>query len=440
VVREEPYTDYYVWKDPAGYDKNGNPLPPNNWVSVFRFSAWKFNEDRGQFYYHAFTPEQPDLNYRNPMVVEEMKNVIRFWVGEMGIDGFRMDAVPFIFEDPEFKDEPLSHQSDDPNDYNYLNHTYTFNLPEHYDMLKQFNDVISEFELIDGNDRVMMVEALSEDLSTEDLMKYTEVCDFAFNFNFVVHLKSPASAEAIEEQILDWLQNLPAGKTANWVLDNHDNTRVGSKFGPEWIDPLNMISLLLPGVAVTYNGDEIGMVNANISYEDTIDPAGCNCGPDKYQLCSRDPERTPMQWSDDKNSGFSQANSTWLPVNPNYIDLNVESQKAAEESHLKVYQALSKLRQDDPRVQIGKWDTMIGGNGAVLGIARHIDMNAVILAFNTSPDIAIANFQPGPYFGESRVLFRSTGSSNPDTIPGNLVDLSRLTLQPYEAVVIDFQF
>ena len=81
------------------------------------------------------------------------QNVIRFWVGEMGIDGFRMDAVPFIFEDPEFKDEPLSNQSDDPNDYNYLNHTYTFNLPEHYDMLGQFNDVISEFELIDGNDR-----------------------------------------------------------------------------------------------------------------------------------------------------------------------------------------------------------------------------------------------------------------------------------------------
>ena len=92
------------------------------------------------------------------------------------------------------------------------------------------------------------------------------------------------------------------------------------------------------------------------------------------------------------------------------------------------------------RVQIGKWDTMIGANGAVLGIARHIDMNAIILAFNTSPDIATANFQPGPYFGEPRVLFRSTGSSNPDTIPGNLVDLSRLTLQPYEAVVIDFKF
>ena len=85
---------------------------------------------------------------------EDLRKIWRFeFMGEMGIDGFRMDAVPFIFEDPEFKDEPLSHQSDDPNDYNYLNHTYTFNLPEHYDMLGQFNDVISEFELIDGNDR-----------------------------------------------------------------------------------------------------------------------------------------------------------------------------------------------------------------------------------------------------------------------------------------------
>ena len=92
------------------------------------------------------------------------------------------------------------------------------------------------------------------------------------------------------------------------------------------------------------------------------------------------------------------------------------------------------------RVQIGKWDTMIGGKGNVLGIARHIDMNAIILAFNTSPNSVTANFQPGPYIGESKVLFRSTGSSNPDTIPGNPIDLSRLNLEPFEAVVIDFQF
>ena len=181
------------------------------------------------------------------------------------------------------------------------------------------------------------------------------------------------------------------------------------------------------------------MTNTNISYADTVDPAGCNCGPDNYQICSRDPERTPMQWSSDKNAGFSNADSTWLPVNPNYLEVNVEAQKSAEESHLKVYQALSNLRKSDVRIQSGFWDTMLDGN-QVLGIARHVDYNAIILAFNTGTEAYTANFQPGPLEGTATVLIRSSGSTNPGTMVGTQVDLSQVTLEPYEAVVIDFQF
>ena len=180
------------------------------------------------------------------------------------------------------------------------------------------------------------------------------------------------------------------------------------------------------------------MTNTNISYADTVDPAGCNCGPENYQLCSRDPERTPMQWSNEKNAGFSNSDTTWLPVNPNYLEVNVEAQKSAPESHLKVYQALANLRQTEVRIQSGFWDTMLEND--VLGIARHMDYNAIILAFNTGNEAETANFQPGPLEGTATVLIRSTGSTNPDTVVGTQVDLAKVTLEPYEAVIIDFQF
>ena len=203
--------------------------------------------------------------------------MLRFWVGEIGIDGLRIDAVPYLYEDPEFLDEPKSNKTEDPDSYDYLDHIYTFNLPEVYDMIKGFNDVLEEYEAIDGFDRVVMVEALSDSLSITDLMKYYEVCDFAFNFNFVVHLDPQSNnlAADFEQQIENWMANMPNGKTANWVvrkkipffyvkmllqffillqkLDNHDNPRVGSKFGTGLVDALNMIALMLPGVAVTYN-------------------------------------------------------------------------------------------------------------------------------------------------------------------------------------------
>ena len=163
-----------------------------------------------------------------------------------------MDAVPFMFEDERFLDEPVSNKTSDPDAYDYLDHIYTWNLPEHYEMIQQFNDILSEYEAIDDFDRVMMVEALSADFTTADLMNYYNFADFPFNFNFVLHLGENTMAGDIELEILDWLENMPNGKTANWVLDNHDNPRVGTKIGEKYMDPMNMISLLLPGVAVTY--------------------------------------------------------------------------------------------------------------------------------------------------------------------------------------------
>ena len=159
-AREEPFTDYYIWRDRNESNPGGLP---NNWLSVFRGSAWEWSEARGQFYYHAFTKEQPDLNYRNPAVRQEMIHILNFWI-DKGVDGFRMDAVPFLFEDPSLRDEPVSGKTDDPEDYNYLSHIYTWNFPEVKTVLAEFTEFVHV--KTGGSGVVMLGESLTPEPGT----------------------------------------------------------------------------------------------------------------------------------------------------------------------------------------------------------------------------------------------------------------------------------
>ena len=350
VNGEDPYTDYYVWADPKGLDENGLPIPPNNWVSIFGGSAWTYNEQRDQFYYHQFLAEQPDLNYRSEALLQEMLDILSFWL-DLGVDGFRMDAVFHLVESIQLKDEPLSNNTNDPNDYGYLDHIYTTNQPETVETLGKFYDFLKSYALSDGHDRISMLEVYA---SSKDLQEYHEVSDFPFNFNFI-GLNKDIQAKEVANSISDWMNNLPEEKTANWLLGNHDQWRIGSRTSPEIIDALNFLTLTLPGVAITYYGEEIGMLNGNISYENTVDPSGCKCGPDHYadQGCSRDPERTPMQWQNKTSAGFSRTNNTWLPVNPNFEVLNVEDQILDPTSHLRIYKSAIELRKSLPGLYAG---------------------------------------------------------------------------------------
>jgi len=437
-AREDPYTDYYIWKDANSSNPGG---VPNNWLSVFRGSAWEWSELRGQFYYHAFTKEQPDLNYWNPLIVQEMRDILQFWT-DRGVDGFRMDAVPFLFEDLQFRDEPVSGKTDDPEDYNYLSHVFTWNFPEVKEVLKNFTLFVREET---GGDGFVMVEALSEDLTTEDMMSFYECSDFAFNFNLIVKLKSDnLTGDNIRDAVADWLDNMPEGKTANWVLGNHDNWRIGSRFGSGNMDGFNMIGLLLPGVSVTYNGEEIGMTNTDVSWEETVDPAGINCGQDHFQDqgCSRDPERTPMQWDTSEQAGFSTG-KPWLPVNPNYLEgISVEAQLANEDSHLALYKALTELRSSWEVFRIGS--TSLLSTNDVFAFARHslsLEYLAIIVV-NISENQVIIDLEPllsglPQIAGISWVRLRSSGSTNPDTQVGSPVDLRTVRLEGNEGLVLE---
>ncbi|XP_049537638.1 uncharacterized protein LOC125952287 [Anopheles darlingi] len=358
VAREPGYSDYYVWhdgrEDPSG--ANGTRLPPNNWQSVFYGSAWTYHPERGQYYLHQFTAQQPDLNFRNPAVVEEMKQVLRFWLRK-GVAGFRIDAINHLFEVEDFRDEPETGTDRDPLSYGFTHHIYTKDLLEDYDMVYQWRELLDEWSREHPEDeaRIIMTEAYAN--ITFTMRYYHSVAaegngppragsHMPFNFLLITDLNRDASAPDFVFTINKWLTYMPRDATANWVLGNHDQPRVGSRFGTERIDAMHTLVLTLPGIAVTYYGEEIGMVD----YRDAIATGPSqreDDGGEAFIVFSRDPERTPFQWDDTTNAGFSVAPSTWLPVNPNYRELNLEAQKRAERSHYKTYQELVRLRQHD---------------------------------------------------------------------------------------------
>ncbi|XP_058791294.1 alpha-glucosidase-like [Phymastichus coffea] len=400
IERIKPYNDYYIWRD-GKKDASGKMHPPNNWLSRFGRSAWEWNNKRKQYYYHAFVPGQPDLNYRNAQLREEMKNVLNFWM-KRGVDGFRIDAINFMFESEDLKDEPKSGKNVPANDWEYLSHIYTLDLNETYGVVESWQKLIEDYVRNYQTDgKFLIMEAYT---TQENVMKYYTVGANPFNFMFISDLNVNSTAVDFKRVINNWINAVPKGKVLNWVTGNHDNHRVASRFGKDnnRADQISMLASMLPGIMVVYNGDEIGMVDRFFTYEETIDPAGCSAGPERYQLASRDPERTPFQWDDSISAGFSNSQKTWLPVHDNYKTLNLAKQEKDNVSHYKVFQALMKLKKTET-LQKGKVELIVTPGGHVLVVVRRpIDGkgNPIVLLINfedreVNLDISIsANIPP----------------------------------------------
>ncbi|GLH11384.1 Maltase 2 [Gryllus bimaculatus] len=381
IQRIDPYTDYYVWEDGVpNADDPSKRDPPNNWISNFGGSAWAWNEERGQFFLHQFGLGQPDLNYRSPAL-----NVLRFWL-DRGIDGFRVDAVPFLFENETLADEPRSYDpSALPTDEKYLKHIYTQNLPETMDMLTQWRAVLDEYTAKDGETR--------------------GGCGVSCVVRAAAH-------------------HLRVG--------NHDNHRAASRYGRELVDGLNMMVLLLPGVAVTYNGEEIGMEDAFIPWSQSVDPMGINAGPDRYQLFSRDPERTPFQWDDSKNAGFSDADTTWLPVNSDYKALNLKSEEGVAHSHYTTYQHLTTARKL-PAVQRGALDMQALGDVVAFSRTLEGEQTVVVLVNWGADSLTVDASVLAGAQGELTVLIPSDNASYAE---GDVVEASSIKMGPKDGLVL----
>lgn len=253
------FENFYVWH-PGKTDASGNRLPPNNWNSVFRGSAWEWNEVRQEYYLHQFVVKQPDLNYREPLVVEAMKDVLRFWLAK-GVSGFRIDAVPYLFETPldensMYPDEPLSGLCDDADGPCYLTHIYTQDIPETFEMVYQWRDVLDQFTATNGGDTcILMTEAYT---ALDNIIKFygnstREGSQIPFNFELISNVNYNSTAADFQTYINRWLDAVPTGRISNWVMGNHDQKRLASRFGTNRADLLNILVNTLPGIAVTYN-------------------------------------------------------------------------------------------------------------------------------------------------------------------------------------------
>jgi alpha-glucosidase len=362
--RASPKRDWYIWRDA----KNG--APPNNWLSTFGGPAWEWDEASGQYYYHAFLKEQPDLNWRNPEVREAMRDVLRFWL-ERGVDGFRVDVIWHLIKDEQFRDDPPNpYYRAGQQPYARLDPVYTTDRPEVHEVIGEMRRVVDAYE-----DRVLIGEIY---LPVERLVTYygADLGGVHLPFNFQL-LQCAWNARAILDLIGDYEALLPEGGWPNWVLGNHDNHRIASRVGPAQARVAAMLLLTLRGTPTMYYGDEIGMLDTSIPPELVQDPFG------KRVLgigVGRDPARTPMLWDTSANAGFTRG-TPWLPVADECRSTNVAAAAANPHSLLALYRCLIGLRRQRPELAVGDWHAL-AAEGDLLLYARSYRESRVLVALN----------------------------------------------------------
>jgi alpha-glucosidase len=363
--RDNPKRNWFLWRDPR---PDGGP--PNNWLSEFGGSAWEYDAATGQYYYHAFLAQQPDLNWRNPAVRRVIHDVMRFWLNK-GVDGFRVDVIWHLIKDAEFRDNPPNpdFQPGRPPHERILP-LYSADQPETHDVIAQMRRVIDEF---DG--RVLIGEIY---LPLQRLVTYygQNLAGAQLPFNFAL-LSAPWNARAIEKIISDYEAALPPGAWPNWVLGNHDRPRVASRVGQDQARVAAMLLLTLRGTPTLYYGDEIGMHQVAIAPDQVRDPfeknvPGIGVG--------RDGCRTPMQWDATSNAGFSTT-TPWLPLPDDFLHENVANLDADLLSILHLYKALIALRKELPQLVSGRY-VPIAAQGDLLLYRRQCEGSAVTVALN----------------------------------------------------------
>jgi alpha-glucosidase len=405
--RQNPKRDWYVWRDPAA---SGGP--PNNWLAEFGGPAWQLDPATGQYYQHSFLKEQPDLNWRNPEVQSAMLQVLRFWL-ERGVDGFRVDAIHHLFKDTEFRDNPpnpMFRPGMSPR--RQLLRKYTTDLPEVQDAARAMRAALGP-----GLDRLLIGEAY---LPLPRLVTYYGAQLDAFHLPFNFHLiETRWDAAELAAMIAEYEGCLPPGAWPNWVLGNHDRSRIASRIGLAQARVAAVLLCTLRGTPTIYYGDEIGMRDVPISADQVRDPFEKNV---PGMGLGRDPERTPMQWSAAPHAGFSTA-PPWLPLAADFASVNVEAQRLDPASMLTLYRALLARRREQPALSIGSYQAL-QLQSPLLGYVRAHGSDRILVLLNLSSapqPLVVPGVLPSATIQLSTYPSRTAGALGRELLPDEAV-------------------
>ena len=432
--RTDPYRNWYVWHDGKGETASSQGAPPNNW-GAFGRSSWEWDAETRQYYYHHFSVHQPDLNWYNPAIEQEFKEIVSYWLN-LGVGGFRFDAIETLFEDPNLQNEaPLLDKNGkpvlDPSGHPRLQRTKEGDFPQVHTVMRQMRAHVDAF---DANQfpgtRVLIGELFARD--TSDLLKWygpPQTPEFELPMDMPVAFINKLDVATFRERIAESETKL-GGNVPLLVFDNHDQPRMDVRYGDGVHDVaiqrvLSTILLASGGASLMYYGDEIGMkTTPPTRKEDVKDRKGGLANWPRFK--GRDGERTPMQWTDGSNAGFTTG-SPWLPVPSTAASVNVKAEEGDPGSLLTWYRTLIHLKKTIPALEQGRNTMLDTQNTKVLSWMRRAPGIPVVLIsvnFTAEPQTVDLAGPPAPANGALKTLLKSPGESSPSR-------LEHIELEPF---------
>lgn len=378
--KDNPKADWYIWRD-----------QPNNWKSIIGPNGWQYCAERNQYYYASFLPFQPDLNYRNPEVKKAMFDVCRYWL-QKGVDGFRLDIFNCIIKDKDFKKNPFSlfHilPSEEHPGGNFQIRKYSLNQEENFELAQELRKVIDEFN---HPPRMLLGEVFGgHDKIKQYLGKKQDGLHLVFLFDILYY---KFKADFFRKKILEYEHHYPAPNIPTAVFSNHDQLRSIHRIGnnPEKAKLLALLQFTMRAVPCVYYGEEIGMTDGKIPIKEGKDPMVKVYSwvpqfiADRLPVgINRDNCRTPMQWNNQKNAGFSDAEKTWLPINEDVEKINVRTQLANKDSLLNAFKQLIRLRNKHAALHSGSIEIVQAGNKDILAFIRSVEDEKIMVLINFS--------------------------------------------------------
>jgi oligo-1,6-glucosidase len=439
--KDNPYRDYYIWRP----GKDGKE--PNNWESCFSGSAWEYDETTGEYYLHLFSKKQPDLNWENPKLRKEVYDMMKFWL-DKGIDGFRMDVINFISKVPGLPDAP------NPEGRKYVSGSQFFmNGPRIHEFLQEMNrEVLSKYDVMTVGEMpgVTVEEAklyTGEDRNEVNMVFQFEHVDLDSGPNGKWDLR-PLKLKDLKESFTKWQKGLEGIGWNSLYLNNHDQPRMVSRFGNDQeyrVESAKMLATflhMLQGTPYIYQGEEIGMTNVRFaSIDDYKDIETLNMYREKVVENGEDPQkvmeaiyakgrdnaRTPFQWDDSENAGFTTG-TPWIKVNPNYKEINAKQAVEDPNSIYHYYRKLIQLRKQYPIVVYGSYDIILPKHEQIYAYTRTYENEKLLVILNFSAEQPTFELPKEITFTTKQLLI-----SNYDVNGEESIDT--FTLKPYEARV-----